>query len=617
MKFLNTLAKKITAAVALVAVVAGVTSVAIAGFGPDRPTKAWSPGVDGFDHVTFNSFTGVGNGVGDERDFLRGSIVGTQGAWSDPVNSVPDQAEVEVKVYIHNGADARLNDQPGNPGVAKDVNVRVAVPVGSSQAKDITSYVSASNASPREIFDTVSLTGANGGYFELTPVAGSAKLYTNGVPSAVSDAIFTTGVNIADQKGCFEYVREVTFRVKVKMPNYSISKQVKVHGQGAWAENISAQPTDTLSWMITFNNIGYTELKNVKIVDNIPTNLTVVPGSVKLTNGNYPNGYTYPDTAIQANGRQVNVDIGNYGPGIIGYVTFRTTIAPLTSLSCGENKFINEAYATPTGYGAIRDIATATTNKHCEVIVVKECVSLVATKINRTKFDFVATARAENATIQDYVFTAKDKNGATVDTKTVTTGATTANYTFERSQVGEYTVSAVINTDKGVATGTCEQKVKVDEEPKTPTYVCNDVKIDILSGRKVKVTVTASGSPANRVSIKNYEYNYGDGKTPLVTDKNVTEYTYDKDGTYKVSVKVTFVVDGVNQTVSGDACAEVVTFTSTPEEKCPYNNTLAKNDPKCVKPTELPNTGAGSMVGLFGAITAAGMFISRRAALRK
>jgi hypothetical protein len=200
MKIFNTLTKKIVAAVAVIAAVAGIAGVAIAGFGPDRPTKAWSPTVTGFDHVVFNSFTGVSNGIGDERDFARGSIVGTQAGWADPVNNVPDGSEVEVKLYIHNNADSTLNDS--GVGIAKNVNVKVSVPTVSAQAQDITSTISADNASPKSIYDTLSLTGLNGGFFELTPVAGSVQIYdANGAATALGDQIFSgAGVNSGDQK---------------------------------------------------------------------------------------------------------------------------------------------------------------------------------------------------------------------------------------------------------------------------------------------------------------------------------------------------------------------------------------------------------------------------------
>ena len=59
------LPKKLISAVVYVLVLAGFTAGAMAGFGPDRPTIAWTNNGQGFDHVTFNSYTGVPS-VGDE-----------------------------------------------------------------------------------------------------------------------------------------------------------------------------------------------------------------------------------------------------------------------------------------------------------------------------------------------------------------------------------------------------------------------------------------------------------------------------------------------------------------------------------------------------------------------
>ena len=361
------LPKKMLLIAASLTIAVGAVAPVFAAFGPDRPTKAWSAGVDGFDHVTFNSFTGVGNGVGDERDFMRGVQVGRDSVWSDPVNDVAQDAEIEAKIYIHNGADARLNSQPGNPGIAKNVNVRVNIPNGSKQSHDATAYISASNAQPQQIFDTLTMNGANNGFFELDYIEGSAKLHKNGTATPLSDALVSAnGVTIGDINGCFEFVQEITYRMKVKMPRYTITKQVTTPGSTDWKESMSAKPGETVSWLITFKNVGKTELKNVKIVDEVPAGLTVVPGTVKLVNGNYPNGYVYPDTAIQANGRQVNVDIGNYNPDILGYVTFRTKVAEAKDLKCGDTKIVNKAFATPTGYGAIWDTAEVSTSKVCE-----------------------------------------------------------------------------------------------------------------------------------------------------------------------------------------------------------------------------------------------------------
>lgn len=524
MKLFNTLSKKLIAAAITVAAVAGISTMAIAGFGPDRPTKDWSKDPTGFSYVTYNSFVNI-EGKGDERDFLEGVQVGRDANWQDPVNDITNDAEVEVKLYMHNNADTSLN--ASGVGVAKNVTARVDIPSGLSAAKDIKGYISASNAQPVTVTDTLSFTGIDGSLFEFEPVIGSGKIYENGTVTGAIDVaqLLAGGVTLPNQNGCSEFVREITFRLKVKKPGYQVRKSARLAGETKddWRENVNAKVGDKIEWRIFFQNIGSLPLSNVGIVDNLPPFMTVVPGTVRVVRGSAGDTYTYPDSAIQNDGKQINVNIGEtYAPQAGAYLYFSTTINSDEKLSCGNISLQNVAYATPQGLGTIND-------------------------------------------------------GAFV---TVVTG-------------------------------------KTCEEPKNPVYTCDDVKIDILAGRKIKATVNYNGTPTDRVKLVNIEYNFGDGSTPLVTTNNPVEYTYAKDGTYNITAKVTFAVDGVNNTITSAGCAEVVTFTPNTTDKCPYNKNLAKNDPKCTKPSTLPNTGAGSMIGLFGAITAAGMFITRRMALRK
>jgi hypothetical protein len=133
--------------------------------------------------------------------------------------------------------------------------------------------------------------------------------------------------------------------------------------------------------------------------------------------------------------------------------------------------------------------------------------------------------------------------------------------------------------------------------PETPVYSCSDLTIEKLGGRQIKATVTANGTPTSRVVLKNIEYTFGDGSTPLVSTANTAEHTYTTDGTYNVSAKVTFAVDGVNHEVGGTSCATTVTFAPTA--------------------TKLPKTGASSTLGVFIATTMLGMFAFRAYAVRK
>jgi hypothetical protein len=267
--------------------------------------------------------------------------------------------------------------------------------------------------------------------------------------------------------------------------------------------------------------------------------------------------------------------------------------------------------------------------------VVKICVAdkFIAAKINRTTFDSSAEAAVENAVVQSFVFTATDKNGAVVETKTVSTSANTASYRFVKDVAGDYTVSVVINTDKGVATGDCAKTITVTEVPTTPVYTCEGIvvaKIGDAKNRAVRVSVNTVAEPTNRVSVGTFVVNFGDGKA----DTSSADNTYAKDGTYNVVLKsLNFTVDGKTVTLGGDAlakCAVSITVSnvetcaidaSKPNDAncvaCPYNGTILLGNANCAKPRLLPQTGAGSSIGVFIAASMVGMFGYRAYAARK
>lgn|GEM_PF-3144311 len=117
------------------------------------------------------------------------------------------------------------------------------------------------------------------------------------------------------------------------------------------------------------------------------------------------------------------------------------------------------------------------------------CDALDVSKVSRTRFDFTAHASATNATVQSYVFTAKDANGNVVDTQTVSTSALSANYSFNQTKAGTYTVSVVVKTDKGDApVNACEKQVTVEEAPHEATPV--------VSGKVTELPNTGAGAVA-------------------------------------------------------------------------------------------------------------------------
>jgi uncharacterized repeat protein (TIGR01451 family) len=492
------LPKKLIAGVMALAVVAGVGSGAIAGFGPNRPIKVWSPTTDAFDHVTFNSFTNVGNGIGDERDFFRGNQVGVGTGWTDPVNDLKQDGEVEAKIYIHNGADPALNDAPGNPGIARNTKVRVTLPTGTAQSQQATAFISADNAQPGEIFDTLDMRGANNGFFELSYVAGSGKLHKDGQVSSLSAAqeqqMITTGVNLGDIKGCFEYVQEITFKLKVKMPNYSIAKNVRFEGQGPndWKENLNVQSGQTVEWKITVMNTGKTVLEDTRVQDQIPVGLTVVPGSVRLIdNANPVPGFQYDASAVQGNGRELDVLMSDYLPGSGGHVMFKTKVDSADKLACGVNKLVNNAYATPKGFGAIRDDASVTVERVCEApkVSTAECKMVTIEKLGGRKVRVnVATTESGNVQRKNVVY---DFGNGT--SKTSTNLSEEHEYTVNSATVKvkvNFTVDG--QAKDGVTSPACEAKVDFAAPTELPSTGAGSV-------TAIFAAAAAAGAVAYRV----------------------------------------------------------------------------------------------------------------------
>lgn len=493
------LPKKLFIVLASILAVIGIGAAVQAGFGPDRPTYTMQNPAD---HITFNSITN-NPVVGDERAFLTASAPGEE--YKDPVTSLQDGDEFALRIFVHNDAAENLGLK------ATNTTVKVALPSGSKKNHVVTAYVSADNATPKEVSDTLDLSAANNGFFELEYVAGSASfknnVFTNGV--ALSDSIVTTGTLIGYDKldgimpGCDKYSGWVTLKLKVKMPRYTIVKKARIAGEGtdAWRQNVNAKISDTIEWRIDISNAGSTTLENIIVSDLLPANMTAEKGSVKLIDSNFPpsSPYVYPDSAISTvNGKvQVNVDTGNYPAGSNAVVTFKSKIVKNEDTICGV-QFKNEAYATPKGYGSITSFAL----------------------IN------------------------------------------------------------VASTDE------CK-------EEENPVYSCDMLKLTTVSGRNIKAEVTTTA--LNGASLSTISYDFGDGSTKLVTDKSSVNYTYAKDGTFTVKAVPSFKIGDKTFTATSDNCVKQVTFSAIPTPT-----------PTPTPPKELPNTGAGSILGLFAGTSIVG-----------
>lgn len=216
------------------------------------------------------------------------------------------------------------------------------------------------------------------------------------------------------------------------------------------------------------------------------------------------------------------------------------------------------------------------------------CDALTAKKISRAVYSFTAKATAKNgAVINKYVFDFGD--GKSQEVTSAQTAVTSEEHTFAEAK--KYTVKVTVHftVNDQAQTDDCVVEIDVQPEPAVPTYECKDVIVKAIGGRKVELQVDVNVS--SNVRAKNYTINFGDGTTPLVTDKNPVQHEYAKDGEFIARVtSIVFDVNGTNKTVTpGDNCAEVIKIT-TP----------------ATPPAVIPSTGAGSVVSAFAGISALG-----------
>jgi hypothetical protein len=215
MSIKNVIKGAIASVLALAILAAPVTT--FAGFYPaNRQTYTCITPTNcpGADKVTFNSFTN-NPVVGDERPFFAGSL--NSANVQDRIK-VQDGQTIVLRAFVHNNADPNKIGQAA--AIARNVKVKVIVPSIKKNDQNLVAFISASNANPGTVNDTMSLYGEKA--FTLEYVAGSAQFArkadgVNMTTSKLNDTIIKDGTHLGDMHGCFKYSGYVTLKVKVKM----------------------------------------------------------------------------------------------------------------------------------------------------------------------------------------------------------------------------------------------------------------------------------------------------------------------------------------------------------------------------------------------------------------
>lgn len=341
------------------AIVTGVFLSTVIGVGAyaSGPVRQTYTSANPADHVVFNSITDNPE-HGDERNFvlIREAGVGTY------VDEIALQVgkEYEVYSYFHNNAKSSLNLGAGT-GIARNTRMSAQLPseLKPGEKGIVSTSITASNANPQKVWDEAYVTTNT--EVALRYVQSSARIHSGGAVNneILSSSLFTstgTFLGYSDLDGilpgCADYAGYVIYRVKVDKSAFTLTKEVANNGKNNWSKSVQAQAGSTVDYRISYKNNGTTDQANVTIKDTLPAGQTYVAGSTKLTNNANPNGLKVSDNIVGS-----GINIGTYGPGAFGTVTFSAKIQG--ELSCQQATMRNSASAI-TGNGTKSDTAAVT-----------------------------------------------------------------------------------------------------------------------------------------------------------------------------------------------------------------------------------------------------------------
>ncbi|MDB5166445.1 MAG: exported protein of unknown function [Candidatus Saccharibacteria bacterium] len=367
---------------------------------------------------------------------------------------------VKLQVYYHN------RENPDSGKIAENVRVKIDIPTTAGKTQTQTATISSDNSNTVTSQTTVNLDRSDA-YLQYIPGTAVWRHNTgtndnlNIVNTTVSDAIVTSGQGLVleDEKPCYNFAATVTVMARVMVPGTKVVKQVqKASETGKWATTNTANPGDTLKYMITYENTGNTTAKNVIVRDNLPPNMTYVKGTTVVTNSNNPTGAKDTTDAVTVNG----ILIGDYAPGAKAYVVIQVKVADAAKLVCGNTRFTNVGIAHPKGTPEYYNTAYTDVNKKCDTTPstpVYTCDAFTLTP---------GADRKVTAKVTKYTAT----NGATLKTVTYDFGdgsapatrnyGTAVDHTYAKA--GNYTVTtsllfSVNGTDKVVKSQTCAKPV--------------------------------------------------------------------------------------------------------------------------------------------------------------
>lgn len=346
---------------------------------------------------------------------------------------------VKVQVYYHNMEDENSGK------IANDIRLKLDVPTTPGKNQVVRGTISSPDINTVQDTVTIEL-DRDDAYLEYIP--GSAIWKHNkgtnenvqDVEEKISDEVVYggQGVILEDAKPCWNFDATVTILMRVRVPGISIQKMVRVKGTTEWKTQNTAKPNDVLEYQIVYKNMGNTTHKNVVVRDNLPPNMTYVPGTTYLANATNPQGVKYNSDNIALGG----IVIGNYSPGANAFVKFEVKLPENGKVECGEHRFRNVGVVRPEGMNEYYNTATTTVNYPCAVVTENPvCESLTLAKLDGRKVRATLKYAPKKATFKTATFNFGD--GSTPFTTNVAKDNTVvAEHTYSKD--GEYTVNTTV-----------------------------------------------------------------------------------------------------------------------------------------------------------------------------
>lgn len=356
-------------------------------------------------------------------------------------------------------------------------------------------------------------------------------------------------------------------------------------------------------------------------------------------------GMAYKDGTVVVNGQTVLTNAWSIGRNHFSYASAFTIPGDGTTYWSSKSQDVFAVNAIPVmvmfdNTGAVQFIAMNPCGNlmgGTKIVPKYGCTMLNKTAVSgkQDTYSFTTNAFAtNNAAITKLVYTFGDGT-----TQTVTSASTPVEHTYTKP--GNYTASVQVYVSLPgghqavTAIGNCQTQITVV----APYYACTALLATALDDKNQQFRFTVKTNYGNGATLSSADFTL-DGKstTTGVTTKDANgniykDYAFTDTADHTVVAKVNFNIAGQ---VTSATCQAKVTSTKTPMCTVPGKENLPPNSPQCFEeckpgiavgspectPTtppapQLPNTGAGNVIGLFAGTTGLGavghrLFLSRR-----